>query len=772
MRYASEQFNEKQGEIIRPANRIFFEIGTNTIYSLDALYAPFLDFDDSIAPEIHPASCTNEYYYAVVGDGKPVDDSTRICCPDNRDTMSAPTHSVPFGICPKSNANEEVLIGSDTLYIFNFTGISSPITLSFKGGLIPEQLRVEVWDEVNQDWFTEDTVLNPELSEEIKFTPSNLQRSNVYRRFWVLNSTTSGRYQLNWIREELSELNGIEPVIFDNSRIATISVNEDTDLTSQTLPSYTMTVDCLDVDDIYTPESDYWDNQFTGDTPCYLKVGYQTEGGIEYIPIMCGKLTEKPTYSNHKITFKVAIDWKIGWTINIAPVIDPFVNVGDPCEGETFNFLINSKHLFEDTDIFYGYDDIDNSKLNYRGEIPSQEVRQLVANALGGYIRAGFNTCNLYNSNKIQYRNADDTLIRYGQVNCSYENLPKVGRISITRTENIVSDEYVDVETPDRKTVGALDSPDAIFSFTLPSSDISRIAIVNAQSDTPSAHITINGNVEVVDIKADGTMDIVVPFTSDIEASIKPICRFNKSVSNDIDVAENIIEEGENYTNSNILITNEYITNKVKRTAHLISDMSEKYEVDFVQDLRYEIGDIIRLETQKNVFKDCVITGIKYQFPGSKGHLTLRRVFSLSSSEYAVLNAEGLTVDFGLVELEVTKMGEIGCFVATMNNGADTYIYVLGVDEYKETIGGVEEDKNYNAWLTDLNNHVWHFASYVVSSGTTITTDARIIELPDYDMSTGATPGAYGAIALLKELYRQQKMNAPVDWECSYETDE
>lgn len=769
MKYASDNLIEKLDEIIRPAAKLYFEVGTNTIYSLKGLSAALLSFDTRVAPALAPSSCTNGYYYSVVGDDVSIDDPNRICAPE--DVYSTPSHSVPFGICPISAPGVEVLIGSNN-YAFNFKDIISPITLSFVGGLIPERLRVESWDAENGEWFTEATIDNPDLSEELKFIPANYGRANTtYRRFWVVNNSKGGRYQLNWIREERSEMEGIgEPVIFTNNMISKVSVDEDTDLTSQNLPSYIMTVECLDVDELYTPESEYWDKQFVGDTPCYFKAGYEENGVIEYLPILCGKMTEKPSYSQGKITFKVEVDWKIGWTINIDPIISENLNVGDETDGMEFSFLINYKKLFDSHDIFGGYDDTLNSTLNYSGEIATREARQLVANALGGYIRAGFNTCDLYNTSKIQYRSPDDVLTRYGQIACNYENTPKVGRISVTSTVNTVSPEYVDVETPDRYVVGGLESRSALFRFALPSSDFSKIEIINAQSTVPGATAYVYSDIEIIEIHPDGTTDIGVPLTATEETSIKPICRFYKRISESKEVAETIFEsKGDEYTNDNKLITNDYITNKVKRVARLISDMSEKYEIDIVQDLRYEIGDIIRIETQKNVFKDCVITSIRNTFPGTKGHITCRRVFSLSASEYAVLDPVGLSVRFGLTSIEIIKASEKAGFVGVMNASADTYIFVLGAETFEENQGGVITEKDYNGALIDLNYHVWKFAVYVVPSGTEIITDAPIVELPDYDLSTGATQKAYGAIALLKKIYDKQGMSAPADWGCEWQ---
>ena len=185
--------------------------------------------------------------------------------------------------------------------------------------------------------------------------------------------------------------------------------------------------------------------------------------------------------------------------------------------------------------------------------------------------------------------------------------------------------------------------------------------------------------------------------------------------------------------------------------------------------MRYEVGDIIRLETEKNVYVTCVITGIKYNLPGSNGHITCRKVFSYEDSDNVILDPVGLSVTFGVTEIEVTKASDRASFVGVMHTENDTYIYVANVEEYDKDVSGTVTSETYNATLTDLNGHIWQFAFYSVPSGTSVSTGAPIVNIPEYDVSTGATAAAYGAIALLKTIYGKQGMTAPVDWACEWE---
>ena len=757
MRFVSEQFKAKQDEIIRPAIKLYFEVATNVVQSLKSAGATLLDFDTSVAPIVAPDSCTNEYYYAVLGDGMSVDDPKRLCAPENNFTK--PNHTVPYGITEYTNANTWVIIGNDSVPSFNFKGITSPITLNFGGGVLPDALRVEYYDENSDIWQVEREYVNLSPKSEYTFEPDNYDNANVYRRFKVKNAHKSGRFQLNWIRLEKSG----SPVVFTDNRISVSSIDESTDLTSQSMPSYEMTVECLDVNGEYTPNSPYWDNQFKDGSPCFLKAGYKIDDTVEYIPIMFGKLTEKPDYEQGKIKFKVAVDWRIGWTYTISPYFDDSLNVGDNIPGDSFGLIIFNGKLFDTYES-------DTTECNYSGEIDSKDARQLVANAMGCFIKADFNKVDLINANSIQYKAFDDYLTRYDQVKYSLESKAKVGRISVTRNANTVSNEYLDVEYPNSAVVGSDAQRYVVFPFELPFFATGKWELIDAQSTNPDAVVSLVSNPDVNKLD-NGNFVVGMPFTASEITTIKPIVRFYKMTSAEFEETETLTDvvEGEVYSNSNMLITNSEAAGKVKRVAHLVSDISSLYEVDVVQDLRYEVGDVIRLETEKGVYVTCVVTDVKFNLPGSNGHITCRKIFSFEDSDKAVFDPVGLSVSFGVTEIEVTKASERAGFVGFMRTPTTTYVYVMGVEEFDLDISGVVTQETYNAMLTDLNGHEWKFAFYGVPSGTIITTDAPVIDIPEYDISSGATEGAFGAIALLKTIYSEQGMTAPVDYNCNWE---
>ena len=196
-----------------------------------------------------------------------------------------------------------------------------------------------------------------------------------------------------------------------------------------------------------------------------------------------------------------------------------------------------------------------------------------------------------------------------------------------------------------------------------------------------------------------------------------------------------------------------------------MSDVSNQYEVDVVQDLRYELGDVIRLETEKNVFKTCIITALKFNLPGSKGHVTCRKIFSLMDSEYAVPDPQGsIYANFPTGGYYYVGKNDGMAIFGTFKYNNRYYFYGLGFSTYTKTPYGAE--LSINKKLVDLNGHEWGIFFYNVDSSYT-TNNPYVIELPDYDPSSGANANSWGAIELIKALYNEQNMTPPVDYTCT-----
>lgn len=775
MRIVSNQFKETMNEIIRPATKLYFEVGTDVLESVTVHGETHDELDDTYVPIVPPKDCTNNNYYAIVGDGIGVDDPNRICAPADASVM--PDVSVPYGMTPYTAADTEVLIGSSTEFYNNFNPFDVAATLCFKNH-IPDVIRVEIYDFDTETWSTEATIYNSELSEEVTFVPSDRTLAGYSRRFWVKNTTKAGRFQLNWIRRNLSiqRYDGGTPVVFENNHVSSCSISEETDLTSQTLPSYEMTIECLDPDEEYTPDTDYWGKQFQEGSECFFKLGYEINGIPEYIPMFCGTLTKAPAYSEGKITFNVSINWRITWAIDFVSQANRTLNTGDIVDSSLFKDIIEIYSLFDSYDVFHGEDDERGSECNYFGEINANEAHQLIANALGCFITAGINTVDLHNANDIQYRSVNDYVTRYEQVQATLESQPKVGKIIVKRNENLVSANTASVTIPSRVYLRANESVD--IEYKVPFFAISKFQVTDYRSSVPGASITAEYDyIPYEETGEDGMAIVTIMFTSlsNQNTYIQPIITFYGVDNNKYDETETIDKDaGETYENNNDLITNGYTAGKARRVAHLISDINNQYDVDVVQDFRYELGDVIRLETQKNVFKTCVVTGLYFTLPGSNGHITCRKIFSMLDCPDVIQDARGLTIsttdtDDSEINYTIAEASESGVVVGYTPAEAGFWadrLYILGSKKIEGDIGGVPVEAEFSGYLTDLNGHDWYFYTHTIKVGADIDTTAPVVELPAYDYTTGATVEAWGVICLLKHLYESQGMTAPVDYTC------
>ena len=789
MRYVSEQFKEKQNRLIRPPLKMRFEIATDVnqrwlpgANSLTA--ANFTDFDFNVALVKSPSACTNDYHYAVVGDGVGVDDPNRICAPVSvGGSFPDTSHLIPFGVTKYANAGEEVVIGSttSTSLTYNFLGGNAPFVIAFTGGLIPDEIKIERVQ--SGAWVLVDTIPNPDLKREIYYSFSTYAVAPY--RFKVKNSTKSGRFQFNWIYSDLASYptRGYSHIIFENNYISSASIDETGDLSSQSLPSYEMTVTCLDPDGQYAPETEHWGREFSGGQPCYFSAGYEVDGIVEYAPLFFGSLSREPSYDNGKITFNLSVPMGMSEGVylgdnyvngrkfdNYAPN-DTTLVPGNSVKSEKFLYgTVSTPTLFDgQNDIFVDSTDGNNSVLNHYFSLPFGEARQLYANALGGYIRIGFGRFDLFNTNNIQYKNFEDYLTRYEQVKATLDSQPKVGAISVTRNENTVSADYVDIEATTRITVGT--SGFSYVTLILPEWSYGKMEIIDYQAASPSATFTQTwamGNL-YEKVLADGSVEYKgLGLKSSVTTTVKPIVRFYKVDNKKYEETESVNTSGtETYINDNDMVTNSYIANKVKRVARFMSDVSNQYEVDVVQDLRYELGDVIRLETEKNVFKTCVITALKFNLPGSTGHVTCRKIFAIEDSANAmsgIKNAELIKYTNG-DELIVTESDRDTVVVGLVKYNNDRYYIVAGASSIKKVQGGSTTIVAPNIKVTDNNAHVWN--CYYFNANNTII-NFTPVDLGTYNTMIMNNIYAYGVVTLITKLYEEQNMTSPVDYDCSY----
>ena len=356
------------------------------------------------------------------------------------------------------------------------------------------------------------------------------------------------------------------------------------------------------------------------------------------------------------------------------------------------------------------------------------------------------------------------------------EPQPKVSQINVVRNENTLLEEYYRANLETERLVELPAGTTTELTFKVPFFGIGKFNCILRHNgiELPSQFLEIQDTV-IEEKGEDGytTVTIEVNNTTedhDFYVDRTTTCDFYKVTNTKFEEVESLSGDtsGEAYINDNFLITNGHTANKAKQVAKFMNDASDQYEIDVIQNFLYEIGDPIRVETQKNIFKTCVITGLQFVLPGSSGHVTCRRIFSIDGISEAVIGLNGVIIQY--------NEGAVVINAGLLANGET---FVLGFyDDYSTAkqrlviVGGHDKYASNGAstvYITDKNGHIWEVLSVERNASGSEPTDLPYIEIPAY----GSRPPinnsiAYGAIALITKMYEEQGMTSPVNYDCSY----
>ena len=92
------------------------------------------------------------------------------------------------------------------------------------------------------------------------------------------------------------------------------------------------------------------------------------------------------------------------------------------------------------------------------------------------------------------------------------------------------------------------------------------------------------------------------------------------------DVSEVVNGEGENLTIDNPFITSDALVTLCATAAKKIAAWREVYDIDVMENFKLRIGDIVKLNTIYEQNIPVIITGLQFNIPGPKGHITCRRI--------------------------------------------------------------------------------------------------------------------------------------------------
>ena len=164
-----------------------------------------------------------------------------------------------------------------------------------------------------------------------------------------------------------------------------------------------------------------------------------------------------------------------------------------------------------------------------------------------------------------------------------------------------------------------------------------------------------------------------------------------------------------------------------------------------------------------------------FNLPGSKAHITCRKIFSPLDSAYIAMGATNqfpiVATQTGYYDYKIKQSPTDACVVGKITytmGGTHSIFFVLGATEMQRYVGG-EPSSVYHGdiAITDDNKHVWQVYCIPANHETAVT---PVVDLGTYD-STGTVgdEDAYGAIKFIIALYNEQGMTSPVNYDSEYE---
>jgi hypothetical protein len=91
-------------------------------------------------------------------------------------------------------------------------------------------------------------------------------------------------------------------------------------------------------------------------------------------------------------------------------------------------------------------------------------------------------------------------------------------------------------------------------------------------------------------------------------------------------VSETVNDNGEECYIDNPLVTTDEQVQAIIDNVKTAYERREVYNAQWAQDWNIELGDVIYLDTQFESNVKCVVTGLKFSYPGLWGEITMRRL--------------------------------------------------------------------------------------------------------------------------------------------------
>lgn len=401
---------------------------------------------------------------------------------------------------------------------------------------------------------------------------------------------------------------------FETADIVKIEYNQEVDLLSLSVPSQEMRVTIYDENSIFDPTNPdgYYDDFVNG---MQLNHFIGVEGA--YLRTLTLYSTSEVSYAKHQLTIDFNTELQTDTTTDyIQGLSNSAVADTDLAEKDAWNGNWYLSHNIKTT--------AGMAERTWQGEL-----KQLMANSVGAmmlYNKTYYPTQELFampindipNPSfyyKISARDLKDTY-------ATIDKKPLLGTIKIAKYRYYVSSEIrhttVTANAAENKRRVVFTLPEWSRQYCTITNDwVSGVALDDESTVLPQYWNTVfdKDNVSIiaffgVDVQS-GT------FTGDLAIWAQEMIET---------VSETVNDNGEECYIDNPLITTDEQVQAVIDNVKTAYGRREVYTAQWAQDWDIELGDIIYLDTQFETDVKCVVTGLRFSYPGLWGEITLRRI--------------------------------------------------------------------------------------------------------------------------------------------------
>lgn len=413
-----------------------------------------------------------------------------------------------------------------------------------------------------------------------------------------------------------------ETYIWNTEDIVKIENDENLELISGELPSQTMRVTHYDASGDFDPTNPNSLYAKFRENEAYVSVWYLVNGAS----MLCDRLRSlrDATYSKHQFTLEC--DTKLQSLTG-----ESFINLSYlPTSASVGNDLPYNTVWTDET-----FTDLSSYVTNVinKDKMSNKEIFQLRASSIGAHILiTDTEAYKARQATELKTFPAEDFHIRATDIKDTYATLeqkPLLGVIRVSKYRYYITSEYEQLQLNHAtKIVGKkvqIDLPDWC----------KRCAKLDAVGTYPHAYdedgtLWTNNNLSyTINIDAFGQQYIVISH-NDPNIQLTDGSMYCNVYYWAEEASKTVVEEvnsnGEECAIDNPFVTTDAQVKAVIDSVKYVYGHRDVFTAQWAQDWRVELGDIVYLDTQFESNVKCVVTGLKFSYPGLWGEITMRRL--------------------------------------------------------------------------------------------------------------------------------------------------